>query len=367
MKKFYILLSAGLLSANLLSAQSAMTADVNPNPKSSNLPSVAAVTPWQVLYNTDLTAGAGAGNAGVTIVNNEYWISRWQSDSMFTYDMSFNLTASFTVPGVTGVRSFTTDGTNVYAGANTGSIFKIDPVAKTLLSTINTAVANVRYCTYDPTANSGAGGFWVGTWDTDFTLVSMTGTTLTSLSALNHGLTATYGLAYDGSSPGGPYLWAFHQTDAAALTAADLIQIEIATGFATGVIHDVTSDFGTPGDLAGGVYFTNPMTLVGILQGTPNYLFGYDVNLAGIKENAASPDFVSAYPNPVTDMVNIGVKRSNNDPMNMQIMNIAGKVVFESSNVGVSNYVNMAKYPAGVYTVKVTHNGQAYTSRIVRK
>ncbi len=366
MKKLYILLSAGLLSAGIMNAQSVMSEAAPVMPGNTSTPSVAAVTPWQ-LTSYDITAGAGAGNAGVAFTGTEFWISRWASDSMFTYDLTGNMTSAFAVPGVTAIRSLTWDGTSIYAGGNTAQIFKIDPATKTLTSTISVpSVPNIRYCTYDATANSGAGGFWVGTWTTDFTLVSMTGAVLNTAAAANHGLTATYGLAYDNASPGGPFFWAFHQT--AASNAADIIQVDATTGFQTGVFHDVTSDIGTVGDLAGGLFFqASPLTLYGILQGTPNYLLSYDVQLVGINENAKDPSFVSAFPNPVTDMVNVGVKRTNNDVMNMQIFNNNGKIVFESSNVGVSNMINMSKYPTGVYTIKVTHNGQVYTKQIVRK
>ncbi|MGL5889482.1 MAG: T9SS type A sorting domain-containing protein, partial [Bacteroidia bacterium] len=244
----------------------------------------------------------------------------------------------------------------------------INPATQTLISTISVpSVPNVRYCTYDPTANSGAGGFWVGTWATDFTQVDMTGNVLNSILAGTHGQTATYGLAFDGTSPGGPYLWAFHQTGSAT-NNADLVQISIATGAPTAVMHDVTSDMGTPGDLAGGVYVNaSPLVIVGVLQGTANLLFSYDIVGVNSVNEVEQTDFVAVYPNPAAQSVNIRVNRTNNDPMQIQIINSLGQVVSASQNVGINNIYNIENLAAGVYSVQVINNGVVYTTKLVKE
>lgn len=367
MKQTFTLLAAVLVfgsvaaqSPNIPTAESApiLQGNSNPTPQS----------PWQVLFSYDITsAGAGTGNAGVVPVGLNFWVSRWASDTFFIVSAAGTVTGSFTVPGVTGVRSLTTDGSFVYAGANTANIYKINPATQTLVSTISVpAVPNVRYCTYDPTANSNAGGFWVGTWATDFNLVDMSGNFITSVAASSHLLTATYGLAFDNTSPGGPYLWAFHQTGAS--NAADLIQVNIASGLQTSVMHDVTADMGAAGDLAGGVYVNaSPLAIVGVLQGGANMLFSYDiVGVSGVNETE-SADFISAYPNPANNTVNIRVNRTNNDPMQIQIVNTVGQVVSSSNNVGVNNIYNIENLEAGVYFVQVTCNGVMHTTKIVKQ
>jgi len=367
MKKLYILATAAILSNGMLSAQQQFTpangSEVAPNINVGN-ENPTPQTPWQLLYSIDITgAGAGVGNAGVVVLGNEVWVSKWGSDTISSFTLTGTLNSQFTVPGVTGVRSLTTDGTSIYAGANTSSIYKIDPLTRTLTSTISTGITNIRYCTYDPTLP----GFWVGTWATDFSLVDMTGTPNTDVLATNHLLTATYGLAYDGASPGGPYLWAFHQTG--ATNAADLIQVNIATGLQTSVIHDVTGDIGTAGDLAGGICIVPApvLSIVGVLQGAANLVFAYDiVGVNGMNEPAADAPFVSAFPNPANDMVNIQVDRKNNEEMTMQMFDVTGRVVFESNNVGVNNYINMAGFDAGIYTVKVISNDQVSTTQVVK-
>jgi hypothetical protein len=371
MNKIFTLFSAALISATAVMAQSPSvpSAEQAPNLNGNGNQNPTPQAPWQVLFSHDITAGgAGTGNAGVVLIGSEFWVSKWGSDTISNFSLLGTLISSFTVAGVTGVRSLTTDGTNVYAGANTASIYNINPVTKTLTSTISVpSVPNVRYCTYDPTTNGGTGGFWVGTWTTDFTQVDMTGSVQSAIGAGSHGLTATYGLAFDNTSPGGPYVWAFHQTG--TTSNADIMQVNVNTGLQTGAMHDVTADMGVAGDLAGGLFFqpTPTTALVGVLQGAANLLFSYDVaGVIGINDHIAPVDMISVSPNPSSDMINIRVKRENNDLMQIRIVDMLGNVVSSSNNVAINNYYNIANYEAGVYFAQVTYNGQVYTTKIVK-
>lgn len=368
MKTFFTIVAASLIGT--ASAQNSSVSSVEAAPTTTTTsvkPSSSVKAAWDVLFSHNITAnGAGIGNAGVALVGANFWVSRWSSDSMFVVSPAGAVLDTFIVAGVTGIRSLTTDGSFVYAGGNSSSIFKIDPTTKTLVSTIiASTVPNIRFCTYDPTANSNAGGFWVGTWATDFTLVDMSGNVLSSIAAATHALTASYGLAYDGASVGGPYLWSFHQTGGAT-NNADLIQVKISTGTQTTVLHDVTADMGVGGDLAGGVYVgTSPLAIYGIVQGASNWFYGYDiVGVVGINEiNQA--DFLSVYPNPTAQTVNVRVNRTNNDPMQIQIINALGQVVSSSSNVGENNIYSIDKLEAGIYTVQVTGNNKTYSTKLI--
>jgi Secretion system C-terminal sorting domain len=372
MKKIITLFALALFVFTTVSAQQPVNASVDAAPVTGNSnPPPTVQTPWQVLFSYDITAaGAGIGNAGVVMVGPNFWVARWNSDTFSVISPTGSLLSQFRIIGMPGTRSLTTDGTSLYAGCNTAGIYKIDPITQTIITVINTpSVPNVRYCTYDPTANSGAGGFWVGTWATDFTLVSMTGAVLGNIPATSHLLTANYGLAYDGTSPGGPYLWAFHQDP--SITSpynANLIQINISTGLQTSVIHDVTSDIGTPTQPGAGVYVsTTPFALYGVLQFPPNYLFSYDIaGVNGVNE-VEQTDFVAVYPNPAAQSVNIRVNRTNNDPMQIQIINALGQVVSASQNVGINNIYNIENLAAGVYSVQVINNGVVYTTKLVKE
>jgi hypothetical protein len=331
---------------------------------------------WSLLYNYDLAAVTGGnGNAAVCFINNEFWVSRWANDTLINISATGTLISKFKIAGVTGTRSLTTDGTSLYAGVNTGIIQKINPTTKTLAGTITApgTIPNVRSLTYDATANSNAGGFWCSTWATDITQISMTGTQLNNILAADHMLTGMYGTAFDKNSPGGPFLWVFDQAYSAA--KSDIIQINVATGMQYGVFHDVMSDVGlaaadTSG-LAGGLHvaMAGPMvTIMGVLQGGPtNRLFGYEVNTTGINESSNANDFVSVYPNPVQDFTNIKVNKTDNSPASLQIIDMVGKVVFESTTVGLNNYINLSKYQSGLYFAKVTYKGNTFTTKLVKE
>src|SRR5690606_24051464 len=101
----------------------------------------------------------------------------------------------------------------------------------------------VRYITYDPTADGGSGGFWLGNFSTNLQLISMTGTVLVTHPYASLGVTSIYGAAWDGYSAGGPFLWLWGQ-GAGTGTPQWIVQIDPVTGLPTGVTHDVITDIG---------------------------------------------------------------------------------------------------------------------------
>lgn len=244
---------------------------------------------WDVLFNYNLQAisGGGLGKAAVCYIHtlDQIWVSYWNS-SVSTYILNFSpagvLIDSFVIAGVTGARAFTFDGTTVYAGLNTTTIHRINPVTRTSIGTI-TAPQTVRYLTYDPNANSGAGGLWLGNFTTNLQLISLTGTVLRTWPYASLGVTSIYGGAYDNYSPGGPFLWLWGQGGGAG-QPQNIVQINPATGLPTGVQHDVLTDvgLGNPSAIAGGLDCSRDLVpgkiaLLGVLQGTPDRLFAYEI------------------------------------------------------------------------------------------
>ena len=241
---------------------------------------------WNVQLNVDPTTvfSSATGLAGTIWTGTEFWCAKWNGADIYTADASGTSTGNFTISGISGTRSLTTDGTHIYIGTASTSIYKVDPTSKTLVSTISTSVANCRYLTYDPTLDGGNGGFWTGQYGTDITAISMTGTTLSTITAATHGLTGIYGMAYDSYSSGGPYLWAFNQGG----NGADIIQLSMS-GTPTGTSHDATIDLGA--GIAGGLFICNNFvngtnSMIGIVQGVS--LFSYEladpfsIDLAGV-------------------------------------------------------------------------------------
>jgi len=361
-----LIVSAGISTAQVAELDACPTFNLSKNEKPNAM--------WSVVFNYDLVASTGANeNTGVCFVNNEFWVSKWQNDTISILNATGGFVQKIQVPGVYGTRSLTYDGSKIYAGVNTSMVQIIDPGTKTTSGTITAPITNVRSLTYDATANGGAGGFWGSSWGTDIVQFSKTGTTLNTLWSADHLLTGMYGTAYDGTSPGGPFLWVFDQ--ASSIAKSDIVQINATTGFPMNVMHDVMSDVGATANdtsgLAGGLFFTtlnSVPTLMGVLQGRPtDRLFGYEINTTGIGENEALVGSVTVFPNPVVDFANIKVDRKNSNPATLEIIDMVGKVVYETSTVGANNYFNLSKYESGLYFARYTCNGQSYTTKLVKE
>ncbi len=329
---------------------------------------------WDILYTYDLLAISGSnGNAAVCVVNNEFWVSRWAQDTLLLLDNAGNLIAKFNPgygSGTSHTRAFAWDGTNIYASVNTTSIKKIDPGTMGIVGTIN-APQTVRSLTYDPTANSGAGGFWISNFSTDIQQISMTGSLLATISAATHGLGAMYGTAFDNWTTGGPFLWVFDQGTG---TSSDIIQINTSTGLQTGVIHDANGDVGIQSGstgIAGGIFIDasgSTLTMVGVIQGTPsNILFGYDLDIPlALSEIPDPKGFLNINPSYATDMINVNIAKNNNDPVQLQIVDVSGRIVFDKTTHGINNYINVSKYENGLYFVRLVYDNQTYSSRFMK-
>lgn len=259
------------------------SADRGPN--QGTISSIGADAMWDVLLQFDVTALSGAaGNAGAEWDGTSFYSTRWASNLIHEYSADgTTLIREFSIPGVTGLRDLAWDGTYMYGGAASTTIYQMDFATNTVIGTITSPVP-VRFIAYD----EGADAFWVGNWDTPPTLVDRTGATLATITT---GFVAQYGAAYDNVSPGGPYLWVFNQENTAGGTPQTIAQFDIATGLATGVTHDVITDVGIAAgnlSLAGGLFSmtdfaTGLFTIGGLLQGNPNgdHMFVYEVAPAG--------------------------------------------------------------------------------------
>jgi len=272
-----------------LSAQDFM--DVSPTLKPVNHDPALEAT-WDVQFNYDATVITGAaGNAGAVYIPtiNKFWTSRWATGVAHQWNANGTLDLEFTLP-FTGTRGMCFDGQYVYHSTNTTTVQKVDPVTRTVVGTVPVAGApnGFRFITYNPDGNSGAGSIIGGNWTSpnlNFYEFSLTGTLLRTITST---VTGVYGLAYDNWSPGGPFLWVWSQ-GAGAGTPQLIQQMNYTTGLYTGVTHDVKSDVGigqpTSG-IAGGLFITDQLvpgfvTLGGLMQGTPDLLFGYELTTTG--------------------------------------------------------------------------------------
>ncbi|MBE0570947.1 MAG: hypothetical protein IH618_05315, partial [Ignavibacteriaceae bacterium] len=277
-----------ILYCSILSAQDFMEVSPTLTP-SKHDPSLEAI--WDVQFNYDATAVTGGpGNAGAVYIPtiNKFWTSRWATAVAHQWNSDGTLDLQFTLP-FTGTRGMCFDGQYVYHSINTTTVQKVDPVTRTVVGTVSVVGApnGFRFITYNPDGNSGAGSIIGGNWTSpnfNFYEFSLTGTLLRTITNTQTGI---YGLAYDNWSAGGPYLWVW--TQGAGYNNPQYIrQMDYTTGVYTGVQHDVKTDVGIGQDscLAGGLFITDDLisgkvVLGGMLQGTPNRLFGYELTTTG--------------------------------------------------------------------------------------
>lgn len=324
---------------------------------------------FDLLYTIDIgaTGATGAnGNAGIIFFNDQYWVSAWASDLIHILDASGVFVETISITGIVGTRSLTTDGTMIYIGTAGSQIFEVDPVTKTLVSTISittTSDAAARMCAYDPTLDGGAGGFWIGNFGSDIASVSMTGAELSVIAAAVHG-TAIYGGVIDNVSPGGPFLWIHNQG-----TSQDLItQLDPGTGVPTGVEYDFLTDGTNAGAatvLAGGLFLSDavhPSTvaLVGVSQCSPSDLiFAVELTSSiGVNDNEIAN--FSLYPNPVSDVLNL---KADVNIDTVSIFNMLGQEVINTTKTAI----DMSNLPAGSYIVKVKAGQQFGSYNLVKQ
>lgn len=256
---------------------------------------------WDIQYDYSASDSAGFfSQAGAIYFNGEFWTSKWNSDTIFRYSTTGSLLEIFTIPGVTGIRSFSRDDTSIYAGAAGLEIYQINPGTKTLINTITTDFTpGCRFVSYDSVGLGGSQGFWVGAFNSDIGFVDLTGTTLAVIPTATHGLSVMYGATVDHISAGGPYLWVFHI--GGGPSDATITQLSLPAGGApSGVFRDVNADLGTTGGLAGGLFISTEIvpgenTLGGMLQA--DRLFGYELDFVpiGVDANVSSFQVSDAY------------------------------------------------------------------------
>lgn len=361
-KQVQFLVAAGLISGATFAQKNAEYAPVNQSEYAFNTTEVSTDRAlWDIQLDVDPTTVYPA-LAGCFWTGTEFWVAKWNSDTLFTLDAAGAQTSVFTIPGITGARSITSDGTRLYIGGAGTDIYQVDQSTKTLLSTISTSGLNCRYLTYDSSLDGGSGGFWTGQYGDDITGVSMSGATLITLPATTHGLLGVYGMAYDDYTFGGPYLWAFDQSNT---SAANIVQLDM-TGTPTGNSHNTQLDLtgGANTGLGGGLWFGSfggqAASIGGISQGTS--LFVYErTQPAGLGENPET-DF-SVFPNPVEETMTLSVNAESITAVT--VYSLDGKVML-SSNAKIKTF-DVSDFTSGVYVVEVKTEKGIASQKFVKK
>ena len=361
---FIMVVSVGLFTANAQSPEVGPASDA-PNGQQDAL--------FDVLFIADVGANGEVGAnglAGILFLNNEIWISAWATDLIHVLDNAANFVETFTIPGLSGTRSFSTDGTNVYIGTGSVFIFEVDHATRMVTNVIDVTTgsdAEARMVTYDETLDGGSGGFWIGDFGSDIASLDMAGNELSVIPSATHG-TVIYGGAIDNVSPGGPFLWISDQSGTAP-SRLFLTQLDPATGVPTGVQYDFTADGGVAGAtevLAGGLMFSadaspGNITMLGLCQCSPsNLMYGLElIQIAGVDDNDISN--FTLFPNPSNgDIVTINTLVSGEKQV--AVFDVLGKKVID---VTIDNELNISALTSGIYMVRVTQNNSTATKKLI--
>ena len=75
------------------------------------------------------------------------------------------------------------------------------------------------------------------------------------------------------------------------------------------------------------------------------------------------------YPNPSNGIFNLELAGESNKPVDVQVMNISGEIVFSNYGIVMSGTntqkIDISNFADGIYTVSVSSNGASKTRRIV--
>lgn len=226
---------------------------------------------WDLQFSYDVQTASGQNAlVGAETDGNFFYVSHYQNNLIYKFDMDGNFIESFSIAGCLNVRDMAWDGTYFYGSNATNVIWEMDFTNKVLVSTISTP-APVRSIAYDEDQDA----FWINNWSEPMRLISRTGTQLATFAAP----ASLYGSAYDKYSDGGPYLWIFTGTTSGG--GCQVEQIKLSNYTLTGVTHNINGDLGD--GIAGGLFLhpdivPGKVTLGGLMQGTPNdLLFGYEI------------------------------------------------------------------------------------------
>jgi hypothetical protein len=269
MKKIICILMCLLMCVTVGAETATKTTDANPTAFINTHKSMANLQPWTTygVFDIGATGQTGAnGNSGAEFDGTYLYSTRWASNLIHRYDKNGTLVEEFSIPGVSGLRDLAFDGTYMYGGAASGTIYKMDFTTKTLIGTI-TGGFQCRAIAYD----SDRDVFYCKSWGNPCWIVDRSGNIVDQF---NLGTTvSTYGLAYDTNFLGCPNLWVFDQGDG---TDSIIYQWDLTAGAFTGFSYDVNQNIGSGVGIAGGLWVS------------PDYAPG-DLCIGGCVQDSVAP------------------------------------------------------------------------------
>ncbi|MEM7084813.1 MAG: T9SS type A sorting domain-containing protein [Bacteroidota bacterium] len=370
MKKItFLIIAVFLVMGSVISQNSDPMAQTEPIDSGNTLLSESNAL-FDLLFINNIAASTNsAALTGVLFMDGVYWFSRWNTNDLYEVDIDNNLIEAFTITGITGTRTFTTDGTNVYIATAEDKIYVVDPATKTLINTIDvTSSATVRMLTYDENLDNGNGGFWIGSFENRIIAsVDMNGNELRTIPGGTH-LTRPYDGVVDYTSEGGPYLWV-HEFGPGTELRDFITQIDMETGQKTGIQYNFEMDApaGTSNIQAGGLFLTDEvdpdgkMSFLGVCQSFPNLLFAVELAEPLAVTTNDSLNF-SLYPNPA-QKGEVFIKTTNTSEKLVSVYDVMGREILRRTVLG--ERMDISELNSGVYLVQLIQDELRTTRRLI--
>ncbi|MDH3251807.1 MAG: hypothetical protein OEM41_03385, partial [Ignavibacteria bacterium] len=230
----------------------------------------------------DLTGATGSLNhSPVSFDGTSFLCAAENSDSLYRLNKAGQLTARFTIPGVTGITGLAYDGQHFWVARGSPELLQIDIDQGFIVRRLSSPVP-VHHVSF----NNDKGALFVGGTEGDIFLIdTLSGAVRDTILEAVHAITGISATAYDNRTAGGPYLWVSARNGISSAAALHLLRLP--EGLPAGSPHDLMTDIGIPNGAitgaAGGLFFTTAFTfdrptVGGVLQSFPaNFLFGYTV------------------------------------------------------------------------------------------
>ena len=99
-------------------------------------------------------------------------------------------------------------------------------------------------------------------------------------------------------------------------------------------------------------------------SGTMGVLSGFATQLIAVEDASSQNKQAYFYPNPVANILNLGIKNEENTPINAVVFVALGKTVLSAT---VSNgQLDMSGLSAGIYFVQLTHFNENISFKIIK-